>query len=506
MRIKFDIDVVADAGTATGCVSQRVMLVVPPTLCLVGDLSHHLHRRFALPKQPLTLAVDGFTLLPSQRLTDILRDEDIVMVRIAGAVHTVDSPCAAKRRRVVRRQRSGLLALEDGLLALTAPVLANEGEAVVAPRVHSAGVAVSEVADAPVAQSTEDAAPSLPRDRDVAQSDFSSGRRRKRGYLEDQGRKQSSTLQTAKFEKKCSFGHEVFPALAPPVPVRPAPGALPRSSTSIHEDETEAPAAASTDGGARAIWASRGKMMRDPSARTMPPLLPQLDCKQWKAVARDPWPGEVVKYRAAGKSGLSAYQVAWCRDVDSSEDGAICVFCGADGIDQRLPVSALLQVSVYIDKSSASALSAEKVTKADGVTNGTSAVAEASASLSVTAAGLKADVAVQQQPMMALQEHATAEACEARPSQENSALAAQDLDKLRRALVRQIDYYFGDVNYPKDNWLRSQADMDGWTSLELVAKFNRMRDLTNDFPLVLECALTSDVVEVSECGYYIRKL
>eukprot|EP00439_Symbiodinium_sp_Y106_P018561 s2857_g2.t1 len=71
------------------------------------------------------------------------------------------------------------------------------------------------------------------------------------------------------------------------------------------------------------------------------------------------------------------------------------------------------------------------------------------------------------------------------------------LEQLRYAIRSQFDYYFGDANYAKDNFLRSQADDDG-----LVAKFNRVRELTEDFEAVQRSLESSAIVEVSECGEY----
>eukprot|EP00913_Durusdinium_trenchii_P025290 g23741.t1 len=44
-------------------------------------------------------------------------------------------------------------------------------------------------------------------------------------------------------------------------------------------------------------------------------------------------------------------------------------------------------------------------------------------------------------------------------------------EQLRCAIRRQFEFYFGDVNYPKDNFLRSQADDEGWTPLRFLETF-----------------------------------
>ncbi|CAE7445127.1 larp7, partial [Symbiodinium microadriaticum] len=99
----------------------------------------------------------------------------------------------------------------------------------------------------------------------------------------------------------------------------------------------------------------------------------------------------------------------------------------------------------------------------------------------------------------------TTEASPKKPRIQHAPMDKHKLEQLRYAIRSQFDYYFGDANYAKDNFLRSQADDDGWTSLRLVAKFNRVRELTEDFEAVQRSLEGSAIVEVSECGEYVRK-
>merc|ERR1712129_354749 len=87
---------------------------------------------------------------------------------------------------------------------------------------------------------------------------------------------------------------------------------------------------------------------------------------------------------------------------------------------------------------------------------------------------------------------------------ENAVEAAKQLEWIKSAVKRQVDYYFGE-NYAKDNWLRGQADEEGWISLRLVSKFNRMKGFTRDFELVQHCVASSSIVELSDCGEYVRR-
>ncbi|CAE7553763.1 larp-1, partial [Symbiodinium natans] len=85
------------------------------------------------------------------------------------------------------------------------------------------------------------------------------------------------------------------------------------------------------------------------------------------------------------------------------------------------------------------------------------------------------------------------------PRFQSAPVDKRKVEQLRYAIRSQFEYYFGDVNYAKDNFLRSQADEDGWTSLRLVAKFNRVRELTEDLDVVRQAIEASTVVDISEC-------
>ena len=59
--------------------------------------------------------------------------------------------------------------------------------------------------------------------------------------------------------------------------------------------------------------------------------------------------------------------------------------------------------------------------------------------------------------------------------------AAYNLDTLEGKIVRQVEHYFGDYNLPRDKFLKEtiQSD-DGWVSMEIMLKFQRLSTLSND--------------------------
>ncbi|KAI9080488.1 hypothetical protein K1719_037602 [Acacia pycnantha] len=68
--------------------------------------------------------------------------------------------------------------------------------------------------------------------------------------------------------------------------------------------------------------------------------------------------------------------------------------------------------------------------------------------------------------------------------------------QLRTKIVNQIDYYFSGENLIKDTFLRLKMDEHGWVPIKLIAGFNKVMELTDNVPLILEALRTSSVVEV----------
>jgi len=78
---------------------------------------------------------------------------------------------------------------------------------------------------------------------------------------------------------------------------------------------------------------------------------------------------------------------------------------------------------------------------------------------------------------------------------------------LKAAVREQVEFYFGDDNYPQDTFLLGQVDADRWVSLEVITQFNKMKNLKiqNACEFVCNCLLISAVVEVSSEEGRIRK-
>ena len=59
----------------------------------------------------------------------------------------------------------------------------------------------------------------------------------------------------------------------------------------------------------------------------------------------------------------------------------------------------------------------------------------------------------------------------------------------------QMNYYFSVENLCKDMYLRSHMDSQGFVFLDLLAQFNRIKQLTNDMELIRQACLHSQTVE-----------
>ncbi|XP_053386456.1 lupus La protein-like [Mercenaria mercenaria] len=79
---------------------------------------------------------------------------------------------------------------------------------------------------------------------------------------------------------------------------------------------------------------------------------------------------------------------------------------------------------------------------------------------------------------------------------------------VEKKVIRQVEYYFGDCNLPRDRFLQEQVKQDdGWVPLEIMLNFNRLKQITEDTAVIAESLRksTSGLIEVSEDGKKIRR-
>ncbi|XP_059139256.1 lupus La protein-like [Physella acuta] len=79
---------------------------------------------------------------------------------------------------------------------------------------------------------------------------------------------------------------------------------------------------------------------------------------------------------------------------------------------------------------------------------------------------------------------------------------------LAEKIIKQIEYYFGDVNLMKDKFLKEKVqEDDGWVTIKTLLTFNRLKQLTEDPKVIFEALKksTNQIVEVNEEGEKIRR-
>ncbi|XP_056145102.1 lupus La protein [Lampris incognitus] len=84
----------------------------------------------------------------------------------------------------------------------------------------------------------------------------------------------------------------------------------------------------------------------------------------------------------------------------------------------------------------------------------------------------------------------------------------QDMSSVEMKVVRQIEYYFGDHNLPRDKFLKEQLQLDdGWVTIETMLKFNRLKTLTTDSSVIVGALQKSKsgLLEISEDKTKMRR-
>jgi len=88
---------------------------------------------------------------------------------------------------------------------------------------------------------------------------------------------------------------------------------------------------------------------------------------------------------------------------------------------------------------------------------------------------------------------------------ENNTEISTDLEK---KIIRQIEYYFGDVNLPKDKFLKEKVkEDDGWITIECLTTFNKLKALSTDFEEISKALKKSDsgLLEINEEEFKVRR-
>ena len=91
----------------------------------------------------------------------------------------------------------------------------------------------------------------------------------------------------------------------------------------------------------------------------------------------------------------------------------------------------------------------------------------------------------------------------------SSKVTEDDMDNNTRQVLRQIEYYFSDANYPKDKFLQAEVakSEDGWVDISVLAGFNRIKTLvpSQEVSAVADILKLSNHLELSEDGARVRR-
>lgn len=81
------------------------------------------------------------------------------------------------------------------------------------------------------------------------------------------------------------------------------------------------------------------------------------------------------------------------------------------------------------------------------------------------------------------------------------------IEPLPLQVTKYVEYLFGDVNFPKDNYMQSlsKQNEDGFIPLHEIMQFPRMRKMCTDHASVVEWLAHSDVVELSEDKTFLKR-
>merc|ERR1719153_1269295 len=80
--------------------------------------------------------------------------------------------------------------------------------------------------------------------------------------------------------------------------------------------------------------------------------------------------------------------------------------------------------------------------------------------------------------------------------------------ELEKKIIRQVEYYFGDHNLPRDRFMKAvMDDNDGWIPMETMMTFKRLQSLTRDPDHVMSALEKSrnEVVQVDLDARQVRR-
>lgn len=81
-------------------------------------------------------------------------------------------------------------------------------------------------------------------------------------------------------------------------------------------------------------------------------------------------------------------------------------------------------------------------------------------------------------------------------------------DDLEKKIIQQIEYYFGDINLPRDKFMQEKIKEDeGWIPLDVLLTFKRLASLSTDPEVIVKAVEKSEsqLVQVSDDRKKLRR-
>lgn len=91
----------------------------------------------------------------------------------------------------------------------------------------------------------------------------------------------------------------------------------------------------------------------------------------------------------------------------------------------------------------------------------------------------------------------------ASPQKNGNDHSSRELDE---KIIEQVEYYFGDINLPRDRFLQGELKKDdGWVELSTMLRFKRLAGICSDPEIIAAALLNSKLMQVSEDRSKIRR-
>eukprot|EP01104_Vermistella_antarctica_P001211 TRINITY_DN11270_c0_g1_i1.p1 TRINITY_DN11270_c0_g1~~TRINITY_DN11270_c0_g1_i1.p1 ORF type:complete len:389 (-),score=151.57 TRINITY_DN11270_c0_g1_i1:78-1244(-) len=125
----------------------------------------------------------------------------------------------------------------------------------------------------------------------------------------------------------------------------------------------------------------------------------------------------------------------------------------------------------------------------------------------VAAEAVPVVVAAEEVPVVVAATEAPVVVAETPVVEKKEEVAEKKEDNVNEKIKTQVEFYFGDSNLRRDNFLSTKIaeGENGFVAITVLTTFNRLKVLSEDIPTIASALKDSEVVEVSEDGTKVRR-